>query len=136
MQNKKTKVTFPARILTLFIVAFLTFWLIPSNLVFAYGGDKTPPVTALNDASFVYAVAGSIYEDSGTDGTGEAVSADSIPVPGGVIKDLTFTGIDPIMPISGAAAAITVFILILVSLRKRQYRKWKNSLGYSTKDEA
>ena len=130
MKNKKIKVTFPARILTLFIAAFLTFWLIPSNLVFADDRGTTPPVITLNGVSSVNVVAGAeLY------GAVEEVSVNSIPASGGVIKDFAFTGVDPIMPISGAAAAITGLILILVSLRKRQYTKWKHSIGYYTKDE-
>ncbi|HEX7561218.1 MAG TPA: DUF5011 domain-containing protein, partial [Candidatus Humimicrobiaceae bacterium] len=69
MKNKKTTVTFPARILTLLIVAFLTFWLIPSNLVFADEADTTPPVVTLNGDSPVYVVVGSDYRDAGATAT-------------------------------------------------------------------
>jgi beta-lactamase regulating signal transducer with metallopeptidase domain len=136
MKNKKTKVTFSAGILALSIAAFLTFWLIPSNLVFADDRGVTPPVITLNGVSSVNAVAGTGYADAGANSSGEAISVNSITAPGGAIKDFASTGIDPIMPISWAAAAITGLIIVLVSLRKRQYRKWKRSLGYYTKDDA
>ena len=64
MKYLKTKYAYPVRILALFIVVFLTFWLIPSNLVFAEG-DTTKPVITLEGSTPVTVEVGSAYSDAG-----------------------------------------------------------------------
>ena len=43
----------------------------------------------------------------------------------GVIQVLAFTGMDPIIPISGGSAVIAGLALLIASLRRRNLKNWK-----------
>jgi len=77
-----------------------------------------------------------VAETDFTDSERIAASENQIPGPGSPVQELAFTGVDPIIPVSGAAAAIIGLILIIISLRNEQQRNWKHALGYCDREDS
>lgn len=120
---------------------------------FAPGSDI---ITADNNGNFTYhykldgiegkylvkavsSAGNTVAETDFTDSKIMAAPDDSVPAAGlaeGAVRDLAFTGVDPIIPASGAAAAIIGLILIIVSLRNEQKRNWNHTLKYCDRKEA
>ena len=77
-----------------------------------------------------------VAETDFTDSERIAASENPIPGIGSPVQELAFTGIDPTIPISGAAAAIIGLILIIIPLRNKQQRNWKHALGYCDREDS
>jgi hypothetical protein len=60
----------------------------------------------------------------------QTITVAGITTPGitpGIIQVLAFTGMDPIIPISGGSAVMGGLAMLLATLRKRQEKKWKHA---------